>query len=355
VSKYGRLLGTLLLLGFLAWWIDWGQLLQAFAAVDLRLCLLAAGVLVLSQVVSSWRWLLLARVQNFGGGLGRFVAYYFVGMLFNLVLPTSVGGDVVRAWYLSAQEGSPPPAGRRLAAFLTVFAERFSGILMLMGLVCVAALCCPLALESWIRVCVASLGAATVLGLAFLVILSRLNSAPAAGILGRVRNIKMVRQLAEVCRLYLNCRGPVLAALGLSIVVQLGAVVVGWLLSRALGLAIPFTYLGVVVPLVALLTLLPITLNGIGLREAGTIVLLAPVGISMPQAVSLSFLNFALIVVVSVVAGLGCYLFGRFPRFEKDVEARTARERQALEVLYDEEPFSGHPDQGRTGQPPAAA
>ena len=120
-----RSLGSAVLLGVLAWVIKWGELAEAFRQIDWRPWALAVGVLVAAQVVSSWRWQLLAKVLHFGGLLRRFVAYYFIGMLFNLVLPTSVGGDVVRAWYLAAQEGSPPPRGRRLEAFLSVFAERF--------------------------------------------------------------------------------------------------------------------------------------------------------------------------------------------------------------------------------------
>lgn len=361
MSKHGRLLGSLLLLGLLAFCTDWSRLGLAFARFDLGLCLLAAGVLVLAQGISSWRWRLLARVQHFEGSLGRFVAYYFIGMLFNQVLPTSVGGDVVRAWYLSAQEGTPPPPGRRLAAFLTVFAERFTGVLMLVALVCVSALCCPLALESWITASVVCIGTATLLGLAILLVLPRLEGGSAGGVLGRVRNNQTVRRLAEVSRLYLKHRGVLLAALGLSVVVQLGNLVLAWLLSRSLGLTIPFLYLGVLVPLVSLLTLLPITVNGMGLRAGATVVLLAPLGIGREQALSLSLLTFALVFVLSVIGGLGSYWFGRFPRFERTVPAETTgttasdRGRKEWEGSGDEEPVRGDPDQGRTRQPPAAA
>ena len=55
----------------------------------------------------------------------------------------------------------------------------------------------------------------------------------------------------------------------------------------------PPAYYGVLVPLVSLLTLLPISLNGMGLRELATVVLLAPLGVGAAEAVTLAVLSFA--------------------------------------------------------------
>ena len=86
-------------------------------------------------------------------------------MFFNLVLPTSVGGDVVRAWYLDG--GS----GRKVPAFLSVFADRASGLLMLIAIACVAAVCSPLDLPPRITWSVCGIAAAAVLGLGTLFVL----------------------------------------------------------------------------------------------------------------------------------------------------------------------------------------
>ena len=53
----------------------------------------------------------------------QFIGFYFIGMFFNLLLPTSVGGDVVRAWYLDAARAGAP---RR---FVSVLLDRGSGLL----------------------------------------------------------------------------------------------------------------------------------------------------------------------------------------------------------------------------------
>src|SRR5204863_360725 len=79
---------------------DWGHVGAAFGNLQLRWWLLAAGLYYLTQVASSLRWQILARPLGFHRPITQYLSFYFIGMFFNLFLPTSVGGDVVRAWYL---------------------------------------------------------------------------------------------------------------------------------------------------------------------------------------------------------------------------------------------------------------
>jgi hypothetical protein len=134
-------------------------------------------------------------------------------------------------------------------------------------------------------------------------------------------------------------------------VVQVANVLLAWLIGRGLGLSVPLAYYGILTSVVAVLTLLPVSVNGMGLREWGTALLLAPLGVSAAQAVTLSLLIFA----VQAAASLGgCvfYLFGRFPRFEA---APAAAAPAAVEVRPHVYTVSGHSDQGRARQPSTAA
>jgi uncharacterized membrane protein YbhN (UPF0104 family) len=296
VSKRWRLLGSVILVTVLAWRVDWAELARAFAGLDLRLWLLAAGCYLLAQGVSSLRWQLLADALGHDCPWHRYLAYYFLGLFFNLVLPTSVGGDVVRAWYLGREKG------QKVSAFLSVFADRASGLMVLIALACVAASCSPVPLPPWLSTTVIALGAGTLLGLACLPLLPRLERLPRIG-----------SHLVEGSRIYLRRpRLLVLVAL-LSLAVQVINVVLVWLIGKALRLPVPLIYYGVLMPLVTLLTLLPISLNGMGLRELGTVVLLAPLGVDSAHAVTLSVLQFAAFGAVSLLGG-GVYLLGRFPR-----------------------------------------
>jgi uncharacterized membrane protein YbhN (UPF0104 family) len=344
VSKKWRLLGSLVLLGALAARIDWGQVASTFAAIDWSLWLAAVGVYALTQVVSARRWQLLAGVLGLGGSLAQYVRYYFIGMFFNLVLPTSVGGDVVRAWYLSRQQGEASADGRRMAAFLSVFADRASGVLVLVALACAATAACPVDLPRSISGSVAALGGGALLGVAALPLLRRL---PLPG--------ERLPRLVEGGQTYLRHRRVLCAAMLLSLAVQVANVVLVWLVGEAMGLRVPPLYYGVMVPLVTLLTLLPISLNGMGLREAGTVLLLLPLGIDPTAAVTLSFLSFAVTTACSL-GGVAFYLSGaRQQPVAWGAAGGPGSPAAVWEVGPDADAVGGNPDQGRARQPSAAA
>jgi glycosyltransferase 2 family protein len=360
VKKYWRLLGSLALVGVLAWRLDWRQVAAAFAHLDVTLWLLALGLYLLTQGVSALRWQMLARMLGLGGRWRDYLAYYFIGMFFNLVLPTSVGGDVVRAWYLGRQAG-PPPApepvglptgrqalGRRTASFLSVLADRVNGLAVLIAVACLAALCCPVPLPAWMTWTVACTGGAAALGLASLPALPWLEKVLPAH--------RRLTPLLAGARLCLRDRRGVCLVTALSLVVQLANVVLAWLVGEGLGLPVPPLYYGVLVPLVSLLTLLPVSLNGMGLREAGTVLLLAPVGVGAAPAVTLSLLIFAVYAAASLGGGV-FYLLGRSPRFEAALAAGEADgpAHPGEEGRPHDEPVGGDPGQGRARQPPAAA
>lgn len=85
---------------------------------------IAAGVLV--NLSSALKWFMLAKVRALGAGYWRIFSYYLIGQFYNLVLPTSVGGDVVRAYELGKF------SGRQADALASVFVERYTGVLMLL-------------------------------------------------------------------------------------------------------------------------------------------------------------------------------------------------------------------------------
>ena len=320
MSKKLRLLVSVALLGWLAWCADWSRIAHIFRHLRLELWLAAVLLYVLTQFVSALRWRLLAEPLGFQHALRRYAAYYFIGMYFNLFLPTSVGGDVVRAWYLDSK------SGRRLPAFLSVFVDRFSGLLMLLALACAAALLCPVPLDRWVAASVWTTAACAFLGLLSLPILARFTA-----------KFERMRRLVAGIRLYLDRPRLILTTTGLSLIVQAANVILVWLVGRAIGAPVPGSYYWILVPMVTLLTLLP-SVNGIGIREGGVLLFLHPLGVDEPTALTLSFLWFAVFTAASLV-GAGIYLFGNFSRPEEQ---------------SDDESFGGDSDQGRARQLKAA-
>ena len=320
MNKKVRLLVSVALLGWFAWCTNWTQVGQAFSHLRVELWVAAVLLYVVTQLVSAVRWRLLAEPLGFQRPLPQLAAFYFIGMYFNLFLPTSVGGDVVRAWYLDG--GS----GRKLAAFLSVFVDRFSGLLILLLLACVAAAVCPVTLKPWITGSVwvtAGCAAAALLSLPWL---GRLTA-----------RFDSLRRLVGNLRIYLDLPGLLLTTSALSLLVQVANVVIVWLVGQAIDAPIPASYYWILVPMVTLLTLLP-SLNGIGIREGGMILFLGPLGVEESTALTLSFLWFSVFTAVSL-GGAAIYLFGNFARPVEQANDRS---------------FGSDSDQGRTRQSKAA-
>jgi uncharacterized protein (TIRG00374 family) len=333
--------GSLVLVTLLATRLDWSRVGEAFARLRLDLWLLAVLLFGICQVVSALRWGMLARVLGFQVSQARYTGVYFIGMLFNLILPTSVGGDVVRAWYLA---GMPcrSQMGRTTLATFSVLVERVSGLMMLVAIACVALWCSPLELPSWVNGAVLLAGLAMLAGLAFLFVGGWFARWILPALPARLQ--ALVVRVFTATRLYLRHPWTLLITSLLSVVVQGLNVIVVWCVGLGLGLDVPLICYGVVVPLTALLTLVPISLNGMGLREAGYAILMRPLGVPTHTAVALAFLSF-LVTVVCSLAGLGFYLFGQYPRYRPT----------ASEETNDDRAIRGDSDQGRGGQSAAAA
>ncbi|MCS6852096.1 MAG: flippase-like domain-containing protein [Gemmataceae bacterium] len=301
---------------------DWAQVGEAFASLRLQWWWAAFLLYLVSQLVSAVRWQLLARPLGFKESLARFVSFYFIGMYFNMLLPTSVGGDVLRAWYLDG--GS----GRRLAAFVSVFADRFSGLLVLLALACAAVVFCPLELPRWVPASVWGTASCALAGLAVAPLLAR----------GKGRGPWTLR-LTAAGRAFRRQPRLLLITTALSLVVQAANVAIVWFIGLGLGLKVPPAYYAIMVPMVSLLTLLPISINGIGVREEGMMRFLAFLGVPTGTTLCLSLLWFAVFLAAGGLGGL-VYLLGSFPR---------------PEVTTGHEPVCGDPHQGRARQLTTAA
>jgi glycosyltransferase 2 family protein len=328
--KYARLVITAVLLSWVGWQTNWGEVASAFGRLRLEWWLAAVGMLLLTQVVSAWRWQALARPFGFERTVRQLASYYFIGMYFNLLLPTSVGGDVVRAWYLDG--GS----GRRLAAFVAVFLDRFSGLVVLLSLACAGVVLSPLDLPLWIPWFVGSTTGCAVIGIAVVPLLARSNS-------GVARPLHKMRLALDALRAPRLVIGSTILSLG----VQAGNVILVWLVGKSIGAEVPDGYYWIMVPMVSLLAMLPVSINGMGVREGATALFLAHLGVPDGTAKTLAMLWFAVFLAVSLLGGV-VYLFGHFPRPVASTPALDKTE-------VDNASIDRGADQGRTGQHQAVA
>lgn len=315
------------IVGALAYKISWLSLGRVFQQMDMVLTVLAFVLLNVGQSFSSWRWKIIAEPLGFIENYRRFRSLFYVGTFFNLFLPTSVGGDAVRAWMLARTKRE------RWPALGSVIADRVAGVTAMLMMACVATLA-PMGESPW-WIPVLPWG---ILGCLFLTM----------ALLPRLAGYsRKIQALVDALGWSKGRRGTWWAALGLSFIVQGLATFQVILLGFALNLPAPWYSYLVVVPLATLLTMVLPSLNGIGVREGGLVLLLAPFGVTTEQALALGLAWFALSVGIGLVGGL-FYLFS-------DRSLSPAHSDLSEEGKDSHESVNRRTDDEREGQRQAAA
>ncbi len=277
------------LIGYLVTSVDLAEAGAWLQRLPLWAALLAVAILYLQGAVFALRWHILLRAVAMRLPPGQVLRIVWIGLFFNQVLPSSVGGDAVRVWYLRQ-------AGNSLAdAFLGVMAER---VVQVLGLTALIATGLPMLLGLLPGhplppvvaglVIVAALVVALLLG--FDRLFRRFAHWSPVGLLGRLG--AMLRTLFA--------RPALLAGLvGLSVCGH-GLIVLSiFTLARGLGVDLSLDAAFVLVPLAMFVTLIPVSVAGWGVREGALAAGFGLVGVPLEAAV-----------VVSVLFGLAAVLQG---------------------------------------------
>ena len=101
----------------------WQNLVELFSRINLWVFGAALGIFVAGQVIVGFRWWLLLRTQSVFINLFAAVRLHFLGLFYNNVMPSSVGGDLIRAWYVTHH------TEKKFEAALSVFVDRIIGLL----------------------------------------------------------------------------------------------------------------------------------------------------------------------------------------------------------------------------------
>lgn len=302
------------LIGYFLSRIHIERFLQTFASANLAYIALALGVYLVAQGIAAVRWATLARPLGIKTPFKDLIQYYLIGMFFNLFAPSTVGGDVTRVYYLVKDEEAQAK-GRpvtTLHAAMSVLMDRAIGMVVLVWLGALGLLLFPnYAVPQTARTATFLLALGLLVGALLTPVLKRFL--PEDG-----------HQIAVKLRLALRSYrlhwGALLIAALLSLTVHLIQAWMHTVMGRALDLEVPFSFCLIVYPLVGTFAAIPISLNGLGLREGGYIFLLAVIGIGTEQGIAFGLLLFLIVALDSLLGGL-LFLFQRKPRQIEQPEA----------------------------------
>lgn len=256
-----------------------------------KLLLAAGGVCLIGQTaISALKWRVLLTDQGQSVPYLPLFATYLIGNFINLFMPSVAGGDAYRAVWLRRHT-------RTLSAALpSIIVERASGLaaLVSLGAVGLTLMNAP-ARAPYVLAGLALAAAAAYFVLVF----------PVAAWVAKLPRESLFR-LTGVARDVLGASRPswtFLLVVVLSFVFQLNTILINWLYASSMDLSVDFLQLLIIVPIVYLVEMVPISLNGVGVREGTFAVLFAQMGLPAEQGVALGLTITLMRYIVGLVGG----------------------------------------------------
>jgi len=246
----------------------------------------ALAIFPLTFIITSFRWHELLKALDIYLTPGRSFVLYMVGAFYNTFMLGSVGGDVLKMYYVAKQ------THHRTRAVMSVAVDRIVGLLALIILggtmAAYAALHLGIRQAGGVAVGSALLVVAAGIGLT-LFYNPRLHRISGLDwLLKRLPMQQRVAQAVEAMHLYGKRPGLAAGAVLVSFPVHVVVILSAWLAGTAFQLHIPGPYYWTVVPVTVLVGSIPISPQGAGVMEYFAIWLLAPIGCTVAQAVALT-------------------------------------------------------------------
>lgn len=283
-----RLILSFGLLLFIYRSIDLTALLNTLSKISLSGALALILLYTFGQILSAIKWSLFVRNIGVKRSFSEILKAYFFGMFINTFGLGTVGGDVARSLALK------PEKGKRAAAIATAVADRVHGLgtLLSIGAFAVILVRPPILGNLAIPFSILAIVSISLAWLFGPKLLTRIF--PASHRFGA--------SAISIANAFPKERDTFLRASLISVSFHFVQIFMNLLIAKELAVDVPLGYLFAVVPLINIASAMPISVNGLGIRETGYIFLLAPLGVSNEVAVAFGAIW---ILVVTLVSSLG--------------------------------------------------
>ena len=303
--------------------LDWKDVRHAITQASPSGLALAFGLMLASNVLGAFQWNRLLRRADIAIPFWKVCSYYHVGLFFNNFLPANVGGDFARVL-----DASRSGSSSRARAFSTVLMDRMIGTVALGGLALMTTLpaigelkLSPALITTFYGGVVAFFAIGVFMMWA---VLHPRALASLEGVLARIGLGRIRPALDDLSGRLASFRGQprmFMELFAIAACVQVMRIGVHVLVARALGLHVALAYFFLFVPLLAVIVSLPISLNGIGVREGAGVVLFGLVGVTHSLAFTLQFTTYLVALAVSLIGGV--VFLARIPH--RRAESRVVR------------------------------
>lgn len=283
--------------------VGFKEVLGTLVKIDLSWYMLAFAIFLLNIVIRSYRWTILLHSLNSRPPFRRLLYLYFVGFFANNFIPTGFGGDVVKVVSLRQRYG------RGTEALSSVIMDRLTGLLGTSIIALVALtwnmvnqkMTIDLPIGLWLTIFAISFGAPAAFLLIrwtdlFGMVIARFPA------VGQLPLYDRFARLVDTVRRYPF--PTLLKALLISLPFTINLILIQYSVARALGVEVPPILFALFVPLIALINLLPIAFNGLGVREGVYLFLFVPAGVAPEEALAMSLAYYFLRFGAGIIGGL---------------------------------------------------
>ena len=291
---------SFLLFGYVVAKVSPGDIWATIRGADPTLLLAAAGLFLFSNLLGSWLWAKLLRAQGVPIPYRKAASYYFVGLFFNNFFPSNIGGDIVRISDASKHATHVSPV------FSATLMDRLIGVLTIAT---VAVLASFAALDRFHQFAI-YVSILIVFGVSLALFVSIFHRGVLEAfewpfrVIGARRIEQGIARLMDDLHGFRHTGSALSQAVLASTLVQISRILVHYLVGVALGVRVAAGYYFLFVPVLAALISLPISLNGLGVREGAGVVLFQSAGMSKEQAFTVPFLTYLISVMISRLGGL---------------------------------------------------
>lgn len=295
MSKFIKVLISIGIVGFIIYKIDFSSVLDLMLQAQPLYLVSALALLIASQLVAAYRWKLIMELLDYPHPLSFYIKSYFKGALFNQLLPTSIGGDAYRVAEVKAQ------GGQTREAFYGVFIDRIVGLIGLLVITLFAGIFSKGLFPEHIFYTINGLIAVAFLGFFVLLALHKIQW------LEKFAITKLFYDLSHRFRRVYKTPKRISQQLSLSILIHLLAMFAIFGIGHSVGINEPIATYLVIIPPAILLTILPISFAGWGVREGALIVLFMMIGVEQTHVLAMSLL-FGILLIIAALPGLVFYL-----------------------------------------------
>lgn len=308
-----KALVSLGLLAYLGYRMDLGRFWEVLKGARWEYVALSWLFYFGTVFICTFRWSVVLYDFQIRPPLKQLARITLIGYFFNLFLPSAIGGDFFRAYYLAKSQK------RGMTTTLTTAAlDRAFGLSALLLIGFVATAFYPLSVEGYSLLPIFML-----VGLCFSVGIGAMFYSRFHRVVSRLLlrfgleevEAKFELVYAGLSQLSRNWRAISLVVL-LSVGNQLLVVFSIWVGAMAIGINAPFHLFLIFIPIVNLATAIPLTINGVGVRESVYFLLFTQIGVAMENAVTLSLLNFMVIALTALPGGIAYSFYKRDEKFD---------------------------------------